>query len=148
MPSDQKSRLLLADSSSLFRFFEAGADIVEAVMDALGDRLYIVADVEKEIRDHANDPQFRNGAAAFLKMLEHPPIVLPEDVRERVTDALKFNKRFGKHRDEDKGETPLTCRRRRVVERDRRRQPLCRDMRRGNTARPSYEHDRHDRRSR
>lgn len=105
MSADQKPRLLLADSSSLFRFFAAGVDIVEAVMHALGDRLYIVAEVEQEIRDHADDPEFRDGAAAFLELLENPPIVLPEDVRERLTTALQFNERFGKHRNEDKGET-------------------------------------------
>jgi hypothetical protein len=96
-------RLLLSDSSVLFRFFAAGAEIVEAFMEALGDRLYIVFDVKVEIDRHKNDPEFRRGARRFLELLEHDPIVLANDVREQARRVLELNRRHGL-RDEDRGE--------------------------------------------
>ena len=97
-------RLLLSDSSVLFRFFAAGAEVVEAFMSALGDRLHIVFDVKVEIDRHKDDSEFRRGARRFLELLENEPIVLPDDVRERVRRTLELTRRLGL-RDEDIGET-------------------------------------------
>jgi len=97
-------RLLLSDSSVLFRFFAAGAEVVEAFMSALGDRLQIVFDVKVEVDRHKDDSEFRRGARRFLELLENEPIVLPDDVRERVRRTLELTRRLGL-RDEDIGET-------------------------------------------
>jgi hypothetical protein len=100
----QSQRCLLSDPSVLFRFFAAGVEVVEALMDGLGDRLYIVFDVEVEIRRHKDDVEFRDGAHRFLELLEHDPIVLPDDIREKVRRALEITRKLG-NRDEDLGET-------------------------------------------
>jgi hypothetical protein len=73
-------------------------------MDALGDRLYIVFDVEVEINRHKDDPEFREGAYRFLELLEHDAIVLPDEIRDKVRRALELTRKLGM-RDEDLGET-------------------------------------------
>jgi hypothetical protein len=104
MRTPQQQRCLLSDPSVLFRFFAAGSEVVEALMDALGDRLYIVFDVAVEINRHKDDPEFRDGAHRFLELLEHEPIVLPDEIRDRVRRALELTRKLGM-RDEDLGET-------------------------------------------
>jgi hypothetical protein len=73
-------------------------------MDGLGDRLYIVFDVAVEIDRHKDNAEFRDGAHRFLELLEHEPIVLPDDIRDKVRRALEFTRKLGM-RDEDIGET-------------------------------------------
>jgi hypothetical protein len=102
--SPARSRLLLADSSVLFRFFAAGTNVVEALMDAVGDRIFIVFDVKVEIDRHAGDAEFREGIRQFLESLENEPIVLPDEVREQVRRVLEVTRKYG-HRNEDLGET-------------------------------------------
>lgn len=96
-------RCLLSDPSVLFRFFAAGVDVVEALMDALGDRLYIVFDVAVEINRHKDDAEFRDGAHRFLELLEHEPIVLSDEIRDQVRRVLELTRKLGM-RDEDLGE--------------------------------------------
>lgn len=100
----QHQRCLLSDPSVLFRFFTAGAAVVEALMNALGDRLYIVFDVAVEINRRKSDAEFREGAHRFLELLENDPIVLPDAVRDQVRRAMELTRKHGM-RDEDLGET-------------------------------------------
>jgi len=96
--------LLVADSSVLFRFFEAGAESTRLMMNHCAERLYIVHDVYEEIERYQADPSMRAGIEVFNAMLKTEVVQLPHDLTEQVADILKLNKKYGLG-DEDEGET-------------------------------------------
>src|SRR4051794_25501259 len=97
-------QLLLGDSSSLFRVFAQGRELTTRVVEHFGERLHIVADVEQELRNHRNDGEFREGIDAFFEATPNTPIELPPEVALRVSDGLKFFRKWGMG-DSDIGET-------------------------------------------
>ena len=97
--------LLVADSSVLFRFFEAGAAATKLMMAHCASRLYIVHDVNEEINDHEDAPSMKEGIRVFREMLETEVIVLPGHLVEQVAVILHINRRLGEGAKKDMGET-------------------------------------------
>lgn len=96
--------LLIADSSVLFRFFEAGPDCTRKLMEYCGDRLYIVHDVAVEIDRYASDETMKDGIAVFAELLRNDPLDLPIEITEKVADILRLGKSHLPPSDEDRGE--------------------------------------------
>jgi len=97
--------LLIADSSTLFRFFEAGPDCTRKLMEHCTQRLYIVGDVAEEIARYASHATMAAGIAVFNELIQHDPIDLPPQVALAVSDLMKMNRRLFGLTDKDEGET-------------------------------------------
>jgi hypothetical protein len=87
--------LLIADSSVLFRFFEAGAAITTALMSAIGHRIQIVESVDAEIKRYRNDPTFAAGIEAFLLGQVNQPLEPRLEVTRDVKKVLDLQRRHG-----------------------------------------------------
>lgn len=100
--ADQDRHLLLSDATVPTNFCKAGLKLAQRFSDYAGDRVFIVHDVHEEL---LRNPK---GIPALDKFLEFwplaEPIQLAPEVREEVADALRFNARYGRHPDEDRGE--------------------------------------------
>jgi hypothetical protein len=96
--------LLVADSSALFRFFEAGAESTRLMMQHCAGRLHIVHDVSQEIERYRADPQMSAGISVFWEMLETEVIEVPQTVMQNAADILALYRRLGMGT-EDAGET-------------------------------------------
>jgi hypothetical protein len=87
--------LLIADSSVLFRFFAAGAEMSTAMMTGVGARLHIVESVDGEINDHRNDAEFADGIAAFRAAQVNAPVEPSLAVTRNVKKIRDLNRRHG-----------------------------------------------------
>jgi hypothetical protein len=86
--------LLIADSSVLFRFFEAGAAITTALMSAIGNRIYIVESVDAEIKRYRNDPTFAAGIEAFFAAQVNEPLEPRLAVTREVKKMLDLQRKY------------------------------------------------------
>lgn len=87
--------LLIADSSVLFRFFEAGALVTTALMSAIGHRIHIVESVDAEIKRYRNDQAFAAGIEAFLAARVNQPLEPRLEVTRDVKKVLDLQRRHG-----------------------------------------------------
>jgi len=87
--------LLLADSSVLFVFFQAGRVCTEKLLAYCGARLFIVDSVSEEINDHRSDDDKRDGIAAFEASGRNEPLESPLKVVNQVQRARDFNRKYG-----------------------------------------------------
>jgi hypothetical protein len=87
--------LLIADSSVLFRFFEAGAAITTALISAIGHRIHIVESVDAEIGRYRNDPTFAAGIEAFLAAQVNEPLEPQLAVTREVKKMLDLQRKYG-----------------------------------------------------
>jgi hypothetical protein len=87
--------LLLADSSVMFRFFEAGAAVTTALMSAIGHRIHIVESVDAEIKRYRNDPTFAAGIEAFFAAQVNEPLEPRLEVTRQLKKVLDLQRRHG-----------------------------------------------------
>ncbi len=96
--------VLIADSSTLFRFFEAGEECTRKFMKHCGGRLYVVHDVAEEIIRYRDNANLADGIRVFRELLKNEPITPPPEVTLSVARILRLNKKYS-FGDEDEGET-------------------------------------------
>jgi hypothetical protein len=91
----EEYELLIADSSVLFRFFEAGAEATTALMAAIGHRIHIVESVDGEIHRYRNDPAMAAGIAAFRAAQVNQPLEPRLKVTHEVQKMLELQRKYG-----------------------------------------------------
>jgi hypothetical protein len=87
--------LLIADTSVLFRFFQAGADVTRTLMSAIGHRIHIVEWVDQEIECYRNDARFADGIAAFRQAQVNSPLEPQLDVTRQVRRVVDMQRKYG-----------------------------------------------------